>query len=128
MNNAQTPAPGTLLEIDEETYRAGMESGPTATWRMMRACHRHLTGGGSIVDLGSAAGIRWDPSGTGAYAAAGEAVRVLTRTPACEWAGDGIRVNAILRWRIPAPWSSGRGTNPMLPPSICARCRWGDSG
>ncbi|WP_416566724.1 SDR family NAD(P)-dependent oxidoreductase [Nocardia testacea] len=96
VNNAQTPAPGTLLEIDEETYRAGMESGPTATWRMMRACHRHLIDGGSIVNLGSAAGIRWDPSGTGAYAAAKEAVRVLTRTAACEWAGDGIRVNAIL--------------------------------
>lgn len=96
VNNAQTPAPGTLLEIDEEVYRAGMESGPTATWRMMRECHRYLKGGGAIVNLGSAAGIRWNPSGTGAYAAAKEAVRVLTRTAACEWAVDGIRVNAIL--------------------------------
>ncbi|WP_459549213.1 SDR family NAD(P)-dependent oxidoreductase [Nocardia sp. X0981] len=96
VNNAQTPAPGALLEIDEATYRAGMESGPTATWRMMRACHRYLRNGGAIVNLGSAAGIRWNPSGTGAYAAAKEAVRVLTRTAACEWAADGIRVNAIL--------------------------------
>ncbi len=63
---------------------------------MMRACHPHLRGRGRIVNLGSAAGIRWDPSGTGAYAAAKEAVRVLTRTAACEWASDGIRVNAIL--------------------------------
>ncbi|MBD0862555.1 SDR family oxidoreductase [Gordonia sp. zg691] len=96
VNNAQTPAPGTLLEIDESTYRDALESGPTATWRLMRACHPHLKNGGTIVNLGSAAGIRWNPSGTGAYAAAKEAVRVLTRTAACEWAGDGIRVNAIL--------------------------------
>lgn len=96
VNNAQTPAPGLLLDVDEAAYRGAMESGPTATWRMMRACHPHLRGGGSIVNLGSAAGIRWDPTGTGAYAAAKEAVRVLTRTAACEWARDGIRVNAIL--------------------------------
>lgn len=63
---------------------------------MMRACHPHLRGGGSIVNLGSAAGIRWNPSGTGGYAAAKEAIRVLTRTAACEWAADGIRVNSIL--------------------------------
>ena len=96
VNNAQSPAPGTLLELDEAVYRGGMESGPTATWRMMRACHPHLRDGGSIVNLGSAAGIRWNPSGTGGYAAAKEAIRVLTRTAACEWAGDGIRVNCIL--------------------------------
>lgn len=96
VNNAQSPAPGLLLDIDEATYRQGMDSGPTATWLMMRACHRYLKGGGSIVNLGSAAGIRWNPSGTGAYAAAKEAVRVLTRTAACEWASDGIRVNALL--------------------------------
>lgn len=96
VNNAQTPAPGTLLELDEATYRQGMESGPIATWRLMKNCHQYLVDGGSIINLGSAAGIRWNPSGTGAYAAAKEAVRVLTRTAACEWAADGIRVNAIL--------------------------------
>lgn len=96
VNNAQTPAPGPLLDLDEATYRECMESGPTATWRMMRTCHPYLRGHGAVVNLGSAAGIRWNPSGTGGYAAAKEAVRVLTRTAACEWAGDGIRVNAIL--------------------------------
>lgn len=96
VNNAQSPAPGSLLEIDESTYRGAFESGPTAIWRMMRVCHPYLVGGGAVVNLGSAAGIRWNPSGTGAYAASKEAVRVLTRTAACEWADDGIRVNAVL--------------------------------
>lgn len=96
VNNAQTPVHGELLALPEEDYLRGMESGPLATWRMMRVCHPHLSGGGTIVNLGSAAGVRWNPTGYGGYAAAKEAIRVLTRTAACEWASDGIRVNAIL--------------------------------
>lgn len=96
VNNAQTAVHGRLLELDERVYQDGMDSGPLGTLRMMRAAHPYLVGNGSIVNLGSAAGVRWDPSGYGGYAAAKEAVRVLTRTAACEWASDGIRVNAIL--------------------------------
>lgn len=96
VNNAHTVFNGPLLEVGEDEYTAVMESGPRATWRLMRACHPHLAGGGVIVNLGSAAGVRWDPSGYGVYAAAKEAIRALTRTAACEWADDGIRVNAVL--------------------------------
>ena len=49
-----------------------------------------------MVNLGSSASIRWDPAGYGAYAAAKEAIRALTRAAACEWGVDGIRVNCIL--------------------------------
>lgn len=94
VNNAQTAAHGTLLTVAEEDYLGSMDSGPLATLRMMRAAHPHLKGNGSIVNLGSS--MKWDPTGTGAYAAAKEAVKVLTRTAACEWGADGIRVNAIL--------------------------------
>ncbi|MCF8587724.1 SDR family NAD(P)-dependent oxidoreductase [Gordonia liuliyuniae] len=96
INNAQTTYNRLLLEHTEDEYRQIMDSGPLATWRMMRLCHPHLKGNGAIVNLGSAAGVRWDPSGYGLYAAAKEAVRSLTRAAACEWADDGIRVNAIL--------------------------------
>ncbi|NKR24416.1 SDR family oxidoreductase [Rhodococcus hoagii] len=96
VNNAQTPAHGMLLDVSEDDYHGSMNSGPLATLRLMRVCHPHLKGRGSIVNLGSAAGLKWDPTGTGAYAAAKEAMRVLTRTAACEWGTDGIRVNAVL--------------------------------
>ena len=96
VNNAQTTYNRRLLDYTEDEYRQIMDSGPLATWRMMRLCHRHLSGGGAIVNLGSAAGVRADPSGYGLYAAAKEAIRSLTRAAACEWADDGIRVNAIL--------------------------------
>ncbi|TCN51248.1 NAD(P)-dependent dehydrogenase (short-subunit alcohol dehydrogenase family) [Rhodococcus sp. SMB37] len=96
VNNAQTTFNGTLLDVSEEQYSSVMDSGPRAAWRIMRACHPHLKGDGTIVNLGSAAGVRWDPSGYGVYAAAKEGIRSLTRAAACEWAGDGIRVNAVL--------------------------------
>lgn len=96
VNNAQSTVHGELLDLPEEDYLRGMESGPLATWRMMRESHPHMRGHGAIVNLGSAAGVRWNPTGYGGYAAAKEAIRVLTRTAACEWASDGIRVNAIL--------------------------------
>ncbi|WP_226437595.1 SDR family NAD(P)-dependent oxidoreductase [Rhodococcus yananensis] len=96
VNNAQTTVNGALLDVSEDEYGAVMDSGPRATWRLMRTCHPHLKGGGTIVNLGSAAGVRWDPSGYGVYAAAKEGIRSLTRAAACEWARDGIRVNAVL--------------------------------
>ncbi|MCF8610427.1 SDR family oxidoreductase [Gordonia sp. HY285] len=96
VNNAQSTYNRRLLDLTENEYRQIMDSGPLATWRMMALCHPHLSGDGAIVNLGSAAGVRADPSGYGVYAAAKEAIRSLTRAAACEWADDGIRVNAIL--------------------------------
>lgn len=96
VNNAQSVVNGRLLDVSDADYECVMQSGPFATFRLMRACHPLLSGGGSIVNVGSAAGVRWDSSGYGVYAAAKEAIRSLTRAAACEWANDGIRVNAII--------------------------------
>lgn len=96
VNNAQEVPLGTLVKVTDEAFEAGWESGPLATFRLMKLCHPHLKGDGSIVNLASAAGFRWDSSGYSAYGAVKEAIRQLTRGAACEWAGDGIRTNVIL--------------------------------
>ena len=96
VNNAQMVPLGTLLEVREEDFLAGFESGPLATLRFMKACYPFLKGGGSIVNFGTSASLRWDLIGYGAYAAVKEATRSLTRAAACEWGPDGIRVNAIV--------------------------------
>jgi meso-butanediol dehydrogenase/(S,S)-butanediol dehydrogenase/diacetyl reductase len=96
VNNAQMVPLGMLLEVREEDFIAGFDSGPLATLRFMKACYSYLKGGGSIVNLGTSASLRWDPIGYGAYAAVKEATRSLTRAAACEWGPDGIRVNAIV--------------------------------
>ncbi len=97
VNNAYSGAFGPLLELSDEQFQHGFRNGPFATMAFMRACHPHLArhGRGDVVNLVTSAMVRWDPSTYGAYAAAKQAIRSLTRTAAVEWAADGIRANCI---------------------------------
>lgn len=95
VNNAQIVPLGRLLEVSDDAFQQGMDSGPLATLRLMRASHPYLKGGGVVINLASSAAVRWDASGYGAYAAAKEAIRCLSRAAACEWGPEGIRVNVI---------------------------------
>lgn len=96
VNDAQEVPLGTLNAVTDEAFTAGWESGPLATFRLMKLCYPHLKGDGCIVNLATAAAKRWDMSGYGAYSAVKEAIRQLTRAAASEWAKDGIRTNCIL--------------------------------
>ena len=96
VNNAQHIPRGRILETPDEEAQAAWESGPLATLRFMRSAHPHLRGGGVIINVGSRAGLRPDPVGRGAYAAAKEAIRALSRAAAMEWGQDEIRVLVIL--------------------------------
>jgi NAD(P)-dependent dehydrogenase (short-subunit alcohol dehydrogenase family) len=96
VNNAQEVPLGPLSGVTDEAFTAGWESGPLATFRLMKLCYPHMKGDGCIVNLGTAAAKRWDMSGYGAYAAVKEATRQLTRAAACEWGKEGIRTNVIL--------------------------------
>ena len=96
VNNAQSVPLGPLLDITDDAFRDGFDTGPLASLRFMRACHPHLVGGGNVVNLGTGAALRPDPVGYGAYAAVKEATRALTRAAAVEWGPQGIRVNAII--------------------------------
>ncbi|WP_127782355.1 SDR family oxidoreductase [Rhodococcus sp. X156] len=97
VNNANSSALGSLLEIDVDLLEKAFATGPLAALRLMKACHPHMkaAGGGAIINMVSSAAVRWDTSGYGAYASAKEAMRSLTRTAASEWGVDGIRVNAV---------------------------------
>ena len=97
VNNAQEVPNGKLLDVSDEAFLAGFESGPLASFRLMKLVHPHLVarGGGVIVNLASSAGIRWDMTGYGAYGAVKQATRVLTRAAAAEWGRQGIRVLTI---------------------------------
>ena len=96
VNNAQEVPLGSLHDLTDERIEAGWASGPMATFRLMKLCHPHLKGDGSIVNLASSAAMRWDMSGYGAYAAVKDAIRQFTRAAACEWGADNIRTNVIL--------------------------------
>lgn len=96
VNNAHTFTPKAALaevsEADVETNHATVRG----TLWAMQAARPHMAGAGwgRIVNVASAAGIV-GMSGYGAYNAAKEAIRALTRTAAREWGRDGIVVNAI---------------------------------
>ncbi len=103
VNNAQLVPLGPVLGITDEAFLDGVVSGPLASLRLMRACYPYLKGDGVVINLGTAASLRQDMAGYGAYAAVKEATRSLTRAAACEWGLDGIRVNCI----IPLAMSKG---------------------
>lgn len=97
VNNAQEVPNGQLLDVSDEAFVAGFESGPLASFRLMKLAHPHMVArsGGVIINLASSAGIRWDMAGYGAYGAVKQATRVLTRAAAAEWGRQGIRVLTI---------------------------------
>jgi len=97
VNNAQEVPLGKLEDVTDEAFIAGFESGPLATLRLMKLARPHMAarGGGTIFNFCSSAGIRWDMTGYGAYAATKQAIRALTRAAAAEWGRGGIRVLTI---------------------------------
>lgn len=97
VNNAYHGSFGPLVTMSDEDFQLGFRSGPFAAFAFMKAAHPHLKqrGGGDIVNLVTSAIVRWDPTTYGAYAAAKQALRSLTRTAASEWGPDGIRAVAI---------------------------------
>lgn len=96
VNNAQEVPNGKLHQVTDEAFEAGWQSGPLATFRLMKLCYPYLKGDGSIINLASAAGKRWDATGYGCYGAVKEAIRQLTRAAACEWGKDNVRTNVLL--------------------------------
>ena len=97
VNNAQSSKPGTPLEeTDEATLRLTLESGFFGAFHHMQAAFPHLKarGGGSIINFGSREGI-FGGVGFGAYAAAKEAIRGMSRVAAREWGRHGVRVNVL---------------------------------
>lgn len=97
VNNAQQVPMGKLEKVSDEAFEAGFQSGPLAAFRLMKLVHPIMAerGGGTIFNLVSSAGIRWDMSGYGAYGAVKQAMRPLTRAAAAEWGKEGIRVLSL---------------------------------
>ncbi|MCP1572954.1 MULTISPECIES: SDR family NAD(P)-dependent oxidoreductase [Herbaspirillum] len=97
VNNAQSSAPGVALEmIDDPTWEQTLESGLYGSFYFMQAVFPHMRrqGEGRIVNFGSLTGIE-GTRGFGAYAAAKEGIRGLSRVAAREWGRYGINVNVI---------------------------------
>lgn len=89
------------LDYSEDEVHELFEQNLFSAFAMSRLAHPHLAqhANAAIVNIGSVAAITH--VGTGApYAMAKAGLHQLTRTLACEWAEDGIRINAVAPWYI----------------------------
>lgn len=99
---------GPLLDLDVDDWRAVAEVNLTGTFVVARAVARRLVAAhqpGSMVMITSINGIAAGPN-AGAYGATKAGVARLSQQMALEWAGSGIRVNAVAPGLIDAGMSA----------------------
>ncbi len=96
-NAAWTPTPGLrLMEFDDATFERVLATNLHATFYCMQIAHPHFVarGRGAIINFASGSGTIGNEA-QGAYAAAKEGIRGLSRTAAREWGPEGNRVNIV---------------------------------
>ncbi len=84
------------LEQGIDAFRRVLDVHLAGTFLMSREVARGMVarGSGAIVNLSSIAGLTGLPK-RNAYGAAKAGIMAMTRSMACEWAGSGVRVNAV---------------------------------
>ncbi|WP_083915083.1 SDR family NAD(P)-dependent oxidoreductase [Ilumatobacter nonamiensis] len=103
VNNAGIfPTTGPMVHATDEFVQRMLDVNVRAQYSVAREAANRMTGGGSIVNLASIAGLRGGAN-ISAYSASKAAVMALTRAFAHELGPRGIRVNAIAPGIIDTP-------------------------
>ncbi|WP_046470314.1 SDR family oxidoreductase [Allosalinactinospora lopnorensis] len=107
VNNAGILDIGPIETQPAENFRRILDVNLFGTWLGMRAALPSLrrSGGGSIVNLSSTAGMQ-GYAGIGAYVASKWAIRGLTKTAALEFATDRVRVCSVHPGPIRTPMTA----------------------
>lgn len=101
INNVGSNQVRAALDYSESELTELFQGNALSTLALCRLAHPLLTRHAStaIVNLGSVSGAIHVRTGV-AYGMGKAAIHQLTRNLACEWAADGVRVNAVLPWYI----------------------------
>jgi len=99
VNNAGFNIRKRALAFQGDEYRRLQATNLEAPFELSRLAHPHLkqAGDACIVNMSSVAGLKHLRTGA-PYAMTKAALNQMTRNLACEWAADGIRVNAVAPW------------------------------
>lgn len=111
VSNAGTTAPTPLDSIAVETWRIQLDQNLSATLFIAQAVKAALAAAkGSVVATSSIAGLQ-PFKNNGAYSVSKQALIMLCRNLAQEWASDGIRVNAVLPGMVRTPLTESNYRN-----------------
>ena len=96
-NNAGILLFGTILEIEEASWKRLIDINLTGTFLCSKAVLPHMIqrGGGSVVNVTSSTGHQDAAANIAAYVASKGGVALLTKAMAVDHANDNVRVNAI---------------------------------
>jgi len=101
VNNAGTNVRRAAMDYSDAEWRALFETNLFSAFELSRFAFPLLSqhACSSIVNVGSVSGLTHVRTGA-PYGMTKAALHQLTRNLACEWAEDGVRVNAVAPWYI----------------------------
>ncbi len=129
VNNAGGNVTKAAVDYTEDEWRAIFETNLFSAFELSRYARpllaRHAAS--AIVNVGSVSGITHVRSGV-VYGMTKAALHQMTRNLACEWAEDGIRVNAVAPWYIRTRRTSAALADPDYLDEVLLRTPMGRIG
>lgn len=129
VNNAGTNIRKKTLEYSDAEIESLLQTNLISAFDFCRLAHAHLAehAHAAIVNVGSVSGLTHVRTGS-PYGMTKAALTQLTRNLACEWAADGIRVNAVAPWYIRTQRTEGVLADPDYLEEVLARTPAGRIG
>jgi Tropinone reductase 1 len=129
VNNAGHNARKAMMDYAEQEWREIFETNIFSAIELSRFAYPLLRqhAASSIVNVGSVSGLTHVRTGA-PYGSSKAALHQLTRNLACEWASDGIRVNAVAPWYIRTRRTSDALAQPEYFDEVIARTPMGRIG
>jgi Tropinone reductase 1 len=129
VNNAGANVTKPTLDYTIDEVRELIETNVLGAFEMSRLAHPYLAehGNAAIVNIASVSGLTHVRTGS-PYGMTKAAIAQLTRNLACEWAEDGIRVNAVAPWYIRTQRTAGPLADPDYLDEVLQRTPMGRIG